>query len=444
VLNPFSGIDDSFPMLETSSGTSDPRPRFRTSEWTSPIGRSTGKILENLGTLYQAPLANTRFLILSGGFWNTMLAATDPYKSLFFQRLGYDNRSIGLLLAMDMVVRASGLGLSGFFMRKFGAKRMLVAGDIVSWVLPYLILGLASQPWHILVAVLCTSLNAFSSTPYNCLLVQGMPAERRTKAYAFMHLWNIAPTVVVPWIAGAFVAGHDFLPAVRILFLLQATSISVGIFLRWRHLEDLQGLGENVGRGFLSTLRTLAASRPYLAAWAALASQWVFTQIWSSFLPIFLTGHLARGVRMPALMNEAAGIGLLVGTLLVIPRLSESRMRALAPVGLAIQLVFVILYARHPASWTLLALASTGGVCSSLYLGATSSILSHALPSHLRDHGFSISYMGAFLLAALAMPWVGGILKAHQGAFPLLAGGGLLAWMGTLAVSDRLLKRSGL
>ncbi|MBK8804143.1 MAG: MFS transporter [Fibrobacteres bacterium] len=431
-------------MLDPSTDSSLREPPSKHAGHLAHPARLLEKLRDNLLELVRAPNSNTRFLIVSGGLWTMMLAATDPYKTLFFQRLGFDNKAIGWLLAMDMVVRAAGLGLSGFFMRRFGAKRMLVGGDIISWVVPYLILGLASQPWHVVVAVLCTSLNAFASTPYNCLLVQGMPPARRTKAYAFMHLWNIAPTVVVPWIAGQFVASGEFLPAVRILFLLQAASMSVGIFLRWRKLEDLEAIPPERRQGFLATLVWLIRSKPFLAAWMALSSQWVVGQIWNSFLPIFLTKHLGEGVKMPALMNEATGIGILVGSLVVIPRLSESRMRHLAPVGLLVQTFFVLLYPLNPSTWGLLALAGMGGICSSLYLGATSAILAHALPAHLRDHGFSISYIGAFLLSAATMPWVGSILNTHLGAFPFLAGAGLLAWMGTLAISDRLLKRAGI
>lgn len=431
-------------MLDTSNHSSGDGSKTPLAGKLPPLARALATLHENILELVRAPNANTRFLILSGGLWTMMLAATDPYKTLFFQRLGFDNKAIGMLVAMDMVVRAAGLGLSGFFMRRFGAKRMLIGGDIISWVVPYLILGLASQPWHIVLAVLCTSLNAFASTPYNCLIVQGMPPSRRTKAYAFMHLWNIAPTVVVPWIAGLFVASGEFLPAVRILFLLQAASMSVGIYLRWRKLEDLEAIPPEQRQGFRETLRWLIRSKPFLAAWMALSSQWVVGQVWNSFLPIYLTKHLGEGVKMPALMNEATGIGILVGSLVVIPRLSESRMRHLAPIGLAVQTIFVVLFVLHPSTWGLLALAGMGGICSSLYLGATSAILAHALPAHLRDHGFSISYIGAFLLSAATMPWVGRILNTQLGAFPFLAGAGLLAWMGTLAVSDRLLKRVGI
>lgn len=406
--------------------------------------RALTKVGSDLVSLYRAPSPNTRFLITTGAFWTVFLAATEPYKTLFFQTLGYDNKAIGILVSLDMVVRASGLGLSGFFMRRFGAKRMLVGADIVSWVLPYLILGLATRPWHIMVAVLCTSLNAFASTPYNCMMAQGMPPERRTRAYAFLHLWNIAPSVVVPWIAGYFVSGGEFLPAVRSLFLAQAASMAVGIFLRWRKLEDLQKTPDAHKIGFFTTLASLVRSAPFLAAWTALASQWVFSQVWNSFLPIFLTKHLSQPVKMPALMNEAGAIGFLVGSMILIPRLSESRMRSLAPFGLLMQTGFVLLFSLHPTMWGLLALSGFGGICSSLYLGATSAILTHSLPENLRDHGFSVSYIGAFLLSAITMPMVGQELRDNLGSFPYLAGVGLLLWMIMLGVSDRLLKRSGI
>ena len=51
--------------------------------------------------------------------------------------------SLGYLVSTDLVLRASGMLLSGWFLRRFGAKRMLILADLLSWVLPYLLFAAA-------------------------------------------------------------------------------------------------------------------------------------------------------------------------------------------------------------------------------------------------------------------------------------------------------------
>ena len=379
-------------------------------------------------SLWNAPTANTRLLITTGAFWTVLQAATEPYKALFYNRIGLSTAAIGLLVSFDLVVRATGLLLSGWAQRRFGAKRMLVVADTVSWVLPYLVLSVASRPWHVVVAVLLTSLNAFANTPYNCLVAAGMPPERRTRAYAFLHLWNIAPSLLVPWCAGLLVAGHAFLPLLRGLFFAQAISMAVGIGWRTLRLEDLPGPGHLDGIRMGATLKRILADRAFVAAWIALATQGVFSQMWGNFSAIFLVRHLRLSDQVPAWVAEAGALGFGLGSLLLQPRLRESSALRAAPWGLGVQALSTLLLLCHPSAWGVAWLALLGGLCSSLYTAATSSVITSVLPGEIRDHGFALSYVGVHLAGALLMPFAGRVLQMDLGIFPWLAAGSMALW----------------
>jgi len=401
----------------------------------SPNPRSPWK------SLWTAPTRNTRFLITTGGFWTLLQAATDPYKALFYNRLGLSAAAIGLLVGFDLVVRASGLLLSGWAQRRFGAKRMLVLGDSVSWVLPYLVLSVASRPWHVVLAVLLTSLNSFASTPYNCLMAAGMPADRRTRAYTLLHLWNIAPSLLVPWCSGLLLAHHSFLPTLRVLFLVQAFSMSIGIGWRALRLEDLTGPGPEEGIGMRSVLGRLLSNPAFLAAWFAVATQGVFSQIWGNFSAIFLVRHLHLSDQLPAWAAEAGAVGFGLGSILLQPRLGERAALRAAPWGLGIQAAGTLVLLFHPSAWTVATLALAGGICSSLYTAATSSIITSVLPESIRDHGFALSFVGVQLTGAVLMPLAGRALLSDMGSFPWIAAGSMGAWAVAVASAGRRLGR---
>lgn len=394
--------------------------------------KATSSTRQALSSLWHAPLPNARFLVVSGSFWTVNLALTEPYRFLFFSRLGLSPEAIGRLFAADLLIRSIGLLLSGSAQRAFGAKRMLVGADIVSWVLPYLILGFSNRPWHVVAAVLLTSLNAFANTPYNCLIAEGMPAHRRTLAYSFLYVWNIAPMLLVPWIAGWLVSTHDFAPTLRILFLVQAACMAVGIHWRHRRLVDLHPSHTSSKTGMLATFRQILSTRGFLPSWTALAAQGLATNLSNAFLAVYLSRHLHLSDRIPGWIAQISTIGFVLGILVVQPRLAEAKAPLFATTALCLNTLVVAAYFLHPGPGGVLAIALAGGLCSSLYGATTSALLTSNLPPDARDHGFSLSFVGVHLVGALGMPWVGRILERNLAWFPWLTIVVLLAWAASL------------
>jgi len=405
----------------------------------SPSGSKVQRLLQAprkaASTLWNAPLPNARFLIVSGSFWTVNLAITEPYRFLFFSRLGLSPDDIGKLFAADLVIRSIGLLLSSTAQRAFGAKRMLVMADTVSWAVPYLILGFSTKPWHAILAVLLTSLNAFASTPYNCMIAEGMPAERRTKAYAFLYLWNMAPALLVPWFAGWLVSSHPFGPTLRILFLVQAFCMGMGIFWRARRLVDLHPSATSSDSGMLRTFRQILSTPGFLPAWVALATQGVFSNLSNAFLAIYLSKQMHLSDKLPGWIAEISTIGFAVGTLAIQPRLKESKVPRYAALALGLHAIAFATFFLHPNQTGVLAIALAGGLFSALYGAATSSILTTSLPANARDHGFALSYVGVHLTGALCMPLAGRLLDGNLALFPSLVIASLLVWAASIALT---------
>jgi hypothetical protein len=257
-----------------------------------------------------------------------------------------------------------------------------------------------------------------------------------------MHLWNIAPSLLVPWCAGLLLTNHAFLPLLRGLFFAQALSMAAGIAWRVARLEDLPGPGREDGVRMGPTFRRILSDRAFAPAWLALATQGVFGQVWGNFSAIFLVRHLHLSDQVPAWAAESGALGFGLGSLLLQPRLREASALRAAAWGLGVQALSTLLLLFHPSAWAVAWLAGLGGLCSSLYTAATSSVIASVLPEDIRDHGFALSYVGVHLAGAMLMPWAGRLLQSDLGWFPWLAAGSMGVWaIGIASAQSRLGRR---
>jgi len=330
--------------------------------------------------------------------------------------------------------------LSGWFLRRFGAKRMLICADAVSWVVPYLLLATAHGGLQAGTALVLMSLNAFASTPYLCLLAEGAPAGTRTKAFAFLNLCNILPGALLPWVAADLAETHAFLPTIRTLFLIQSACMGVGILWRSRILRDLEpgDLARSELPSLRQTLPLLLRSRPFRILWPLLLLQAALQSVWNAWSAVFLTTTLSLPDRAPGWTAQASAIAFTVAALAVLPRIPERWVPALA--GGAFLVTFASAFA-----WLLpltlggaLAVGAVQGLCGGIHASALSSLLPASLPERSRDHGFAWAFVGVHLGVAGFMALAGRFLHEDPARFPTLfvglacaqavAGLGLFGW----------------
>jgi MFS family permease len=185
----------------------------------------------------------------------------------------------------------------------------------------------------------------------------------------------------------------------------------------------------------LGTFRRILLTPGFLPAWAALATQGVFSNLSNAFLAIYLSKHLRLSDTLPAWIAEVSTIGFAIGTLAIQPRLSESKVPRFAAMALGVHALVTAAFFLHPNQTAVLVIALVGGLCSALYGAATSSILTTSLPANARDHGFALSYVGVHLAGALCMPLAGKILDVHLAWFPGLVIGSLLLWAASIGLT---------
>lgn len=379
-----------------------------------------------LGTLWSAGSPNFRALALTGMLWTVPLSFTDPYRFLFCHRLGLSEQSLGFLVSADLILRSTGLLLSGWAMRRFGAKRLLIVADILSWVTPYTLFATATGPNQAGLALVLLSVNAFASTPYLCLLADGTHPASRSRAFAFLALCNTLPTALLPWIAADLAEAHHFLPMLRLFLGGQALLMLVGIAFRARILEDLP-VHAGTTPGMRLVLRSLWRSPAFRRIWPLLLLQGALQASWNAWSAIWLTGPLGLPDRTPGWLSQVSAIFLVVTSFLLLPRIPEHRVPKATSLAMAAWFassLFLLLPLTLPA---ILAVGAFQGACMGIQSSAISSLLAEALPRRHRDHGYALSYVGVHLSVAVLMSLWGLFLRDSSARFPLiLIGIGLL------------------
>lgn len=422
-------------------------------DWHSSLDQATNQmtfLLQSVRSLWHAGTPNFRILALTGFLWTIPLSLTEPYRYLFCHRLGLSESIVGVLVSADLILRALGLLTSGWFLRRFGAKRLLIVADILSWVAPYLLFATAQGPTQAGIAMVMLSLNAFASTPYLCLLAEGAPEQTRTKAFAFLNLCNILPGALLPWIAAGLTGTHSLVPTLRVFFLVQACTMGAGIFLRSRILRDLQPDPETDLRrpGIRQTLVLLIHSTGFRTLWPILLLQAAVQAVWNAWSAVYLTATLGLGDRSPGWVSQVSALAFAFAAFTLLPRVPERLIPRATSVALLVSLSASSALVFPLQLVGVLGVAAIQGFCSGIHLSALSSLLPANLPERSRDHGFALTFVGIHLGVASLMPFAGWFLDAAPWRFPqvhlALAGiqglAGLALWKHRSKSSDQPLQ----
>jgi MFS family permease len=375
------------------------------------------RIGARFGVLWHAGSPNFRALALTGMLWTIPLSFTEPYRFLFCHRLGLSERALGFLVSADLILRALGLLLSGWTMRRFGAKRVLIVADLLSWVTPYTLFATATGPGQAGLALVLMSLNAFASTPYLCLLADGTQSTSRSRAFAFLALCNMLPTALLPWIAADLAETHDFLSVLRLFLGAQAVLMFTGIMLRARILESLPSRPTSAP-GLALVLQCLWRSPAFRRIWPLLLLQGTQLACWNAWSAIWITGPLGLPDRTPGWLSQTTAISLVATTLLVLPRIPEHRIPHATAFVMVAWFGSSLLFLLPLPLPALLLIGSIQGAAMGIQSSAISSLLAAALPKRLRDHGFALSYVGVHLGVALVMAGGGVLLRGAPERLP--------------------------
>ena len=241
--------------------------------------------------------------IYVGLFWMIPLALTNPFRSLYLVSLGLSNTEVGLYSVMFIPFGLVCLWVSGYLTDIWGRKKTLFLFDTISWGGFCVCLTFARDKWWGVAALFFIALNLGSGPPYQCLIIEGVPAAKRAVIYAVLQITNQAPALLfIPLLAGFWVH-HKGLPlACHELFGLFTVLLIIGIAIRLIYLKDSgtferipptwkHGLKEGLEQ-YATTFKNLfkkPATLTFLGS--KLLDEWILST-WAIYASLYFVQHL--------------------------------------------------------------------------------------------------------------------------------------------------------
>lgn len=312
---------------------------------------------------------NARGCVLTEPLWGIPFNLYAPYASIYMLAFGLDDRQIGFLASVGMVIQVIWTLLSGAITDKLGRKRTTFLFDFLAWSVPTLIWAVAQNYTYFLIAAVVNATWRVTHNSWNCLLVEDTDPDLLVDIYSWVYIAGLLAAFVAP-ATGLFVGRFGLVPTVRALYLLafvlmtakfiilnaMVTETQQGIVrmqeTRHEHLLSiLQGSGP-VLREILHTPATL-----YIAGLMILLN--IASSIRGTFWSILAAEELHISTNTIALYPFVKSIMMLIFFFLVMPRLQQRHAHRPMLLGLASLIVSqVILILTPPGNYLILFLST--------------------------------------------------------------------------------------
>jgi MFS family permease len=331
----------------------------------------------------------------------------DQYKSLYLDHLGLGAGEIGLYNALAQGVLLVSALLGGYLADAWGRRLTINVFDVLSWAIPALLLALAPNKWFGVAAILFFGFNSGANIAYICLLVEKNPPRRRADVYTVLQTVNQVPSLVfLPLLAGWWVERAGLEDAARGMYALFFVLVSVGIWSRYRYLEDDRPRkapkgppwGEKVlreAREYASAMGEYFSRRGSVPMFfSRLIDEWMMA-FWLLYVPLYMVRHLGLAEGDFARVNQYAVFLSFLSLLLVIPaihKLRGYRMLGAEQVLAAVAVLALLLGREHPVFWVCFLSQGLGALAGTFFWSFTASAWAHLLEGPRRARMLAGSY----------------------------------------------------
>ena len=362
-----------------------------------------------------------KFMVAVLGIYQWVFNLPANYNQLYITGLGADPVNLGSLSSLGGLVSSTASAPVGWLIDKYGVKRMVVYGLLISTLVS--LIYYTSGSWLTLIpAVMLAELGFRMIIPLTDLIFMDVvKSTSRAQALALSRtVWAI-PSLVAPMTAAFVVAssGGICVEGIRPLYIIQAAAIALVALLVYMKLEETHvnsvSLGSNVN--FVEGFREVLKGGKRILLWLILMGLWRFSNSLSMpYIPLWMA--YVKGAD-PYILGFVGTAGLVSSALMQMPigiladRVGRKRaffiFRPIAYLGTA-----VLLLAPYPqlliAVGFLGAIGFMGGLAA---VSFTPFITMHweMVPAEMRGRWFGLSSL--FESMSIAGYMLGGILWSY-------------------------------
>ncbi|MFT3891494.1 MAG: MFS transporter [Anaerolineales bacterium] len=365
-----------------------------------------------------------------------------PFASVYMLALGLNDKQIGSIASLGLVLQIFTALLSGALVDKFGRRLTLFIADLLCWAVPCLIWAVAQDVNYFIVAAMMNSLWRISHTAWTCLMVEDAEERHLVHIWTWIMIFAVCSAFFAP-LGGWFVNRYGLIPAVRGLYLFGFIMLAAKalVLYVYSHETDrgVQRRAETSHRSifsllteYLGVLIRLIKSPTIITLLAALSLMVItniYTTISGSFWGVLFTSKLGFTNSEISTYVAIRSIVMTLAFFFLGPRLTNlRRFRLPLWVGFTAFLVSQLLLVVMPPRAIVLVVTSVvlEAIASALVSPMTESLLALSLESDERARVSAIVYV---VLISLISPfgYIAGRLSTIDRSLPFVLNMGLFA-----------------
>lgn len=374
---------------------------------------------------------NARGCVLTEPLWGIPFNLYAPYISIYMLALGMDDRQIGTLATIGMVVQIVWTLLSGAITDKLGRKRTTFIFDFISWSVPTLIWALARDYNYFLVAAIVNATWRVTHNSWNCLLVEDTDPHLLVDIYSWIYIAGLLAAFATP-ATGVFVARFGLVPTVRVLYLIAfALMTTKFIVLNAMVTETQQGLirmretkGENlfaVLQGSAPVFRRILHSPATLYTAGLMILLSIASTIRGTFWSILAAEELLISENYIALYPFVRSMVMLLFFFVVMPSITKWQIHKPMLLGFAGLIISqLILVMTPPGNYALLFLSTAlEGISIPASYTMLDTLTVTTVDATERARIMALLNL-AVIIGTSPFGWVGGLLSALNRRLPFV------------------------
>ncbi|MDD9269106.1 MFS transporter [Paenibacillus sp. GCM10023248] len=324
------------------------------------------------------------------------------YATVYMFQLGVNERQIGWITSIGLVMQIFTSILSGYLTDRMGRRRALLYYDLVSWSAAALIWAVSQNFWYFLAAAVLNSFLRVPNTAWYCLLVEDTHESDRSQVFRILQLIGVIGGLFAP-LGGLLVNHFTLVPAMRILYVMFFISLTIMFFARnfatheteigiRKRSESSTLQVKDTLRAYAGAVKAILAKRALLIIFGVYICSNFQVTMQNAYLSIYLVEALNMNDALISIFPAISSVAMLVLMFLVVPRLQENRAYRYMIGGFLLMILSkVVLIAAAPGQISLIIvstmLAAAGSIISSPYLEA---VVANSIDDDQRANMFSI------------------------------------------------------
>lgn len=381
---------------------------------------------------------NPKACVYTEPLWNIPHSLYSPFFTVYMYALGVDDKQIGLLLSLSMLMQVLTILLGGVLNDKLGRRWTTLIFDTIAWSVPTLLWALAQDYTWFLVAAVFNGFWQITSNSWNCLLVEDAEEQDLVNIYTWVTITGLLSVFFAP-LTAVMVGRMGLVASMRILLLLTCILMTTKfIVLHLTTTETKQGqirMAETKGvpihklmQGYKGIFQKLLKSKRMMVLLGILTIHTITSTINGNFFSLLATQNLGIPETWLAYYPMLRSLIMLIFFFLLQHRVNRFPFQVPLSLGLILYMLsqVVLVVAPRGAAWLLVLYVLLDAVAAALFIPQKDSLSTVFVEKQERSRLISLIYI---LMIGLSTPfgWLSGLLSDWDRRAPFAMNIGLFA-----------------